>query len=213
MSVTKKDVILFPFSGGTREIAAMMVESLDTRVVGFIDDDMLLWGKHWFGFPVLGSVEKIGDYPHAFVMVIPGNPETFQRRKRIIKKLKIPALRYYIFIAPTCVISGIMNIGYNTVIYPGVVIGENVVIGNHCVILPNTVISHDTVVGDYTMIGANVTIAGGVKVAENCYIGSGACIHQNKVIGEKTMIGMGAIVLHDTLPYSKIVGNPGRELT
>lgn len=211
-----KDLLLFPCSGNAREVVTV-VEAINAlkptwNLLGFIDDDKALHGQVFSGYPVLGGKEILEKYARAKILAVPGRPENFWTRDKIIRSLGLSRSRFASLIHPSAQIAADTKIGYNTVVMGGVTATANVAIGNHCVILPNTVISHDSRLGSYTLVGSNVSFSGGVKIAPLCYIGTGSRLIQNTEVGKGALVGIGSVVLRSIDPYTVVAGNPARVL-
>lgn len=200
-------LLIFPFNGNG--IEAFDCLSGQYEIIGFIDDNPSKHGKTFFGSEVFGR-DFINKYSEIKILAVPGNPENFRERLKIIAELNIPYERFATVIHPNASISKHAIIGRNVLIMAGVVVTSTAVISDHVCILPNSVLHHDSLIGTGTLIGSNVLIAGGVKVGENCYIGSGSNIINGISIGKGTLIGLGTNLLKDTPEGSKVIGNPGR---
>lgn len=209
-----KKLILFPFNGNARE-AASVVEAINHhqetwQLLGFVDDDPKKHALHFGDYPVLGGREHLQRNKDAFVLAVPGRPETFMQRQALIASLKLEPERFASIIHPSASIGIGCTVGTNTLLMANTVLTANVSVGHSVVILPNTVIAHDSTLGDYCLVGANVSVSGGVTVGENCYLGSGARIIQEASIGERSLIGMGAVVIKNVAAGSVVAGNPAR---
>jgi acetyltransferase-like isoleucine patch superfamily enzyme len=73
------------------------------------------------------------------------------------------------------------------------------------------------VIGDFVTFAASVLCSGNVHIGDHAYIGTGACIKQGTndiqlVIGEGAVVGMGAVVTKSVAPYTKVAGNPAKQL-
>jgi len=211
-----KDLLIFPFGGNAREsILAIQAQNRvrpTWNVLGFIDDNENFWGKEYFDVKVLGGRNIITNFPSANILAVPGNPESFSKRAKIIDSLDVSLDRYVTIIYPSARIAPDAKIGKNTVLMANVVISCLVEIGNHCVVLPNTVISHDSSVGDYSLIGSNVTISGSCTIGSTCYVGSGTSIKDNITIGNQCLVGLGSCVIRDVPDNTVVAGNPARYL-
>jgi sugar O-acyltransferase (sialic acid O-acetyltransferase NeuD family) len=211
-----KDLIIFPFGGNAREsllaIQAQNKVEPTWNVVGFIDDDKNFWGKEYCGVKVLGGRNIITNFPSAQILAVPGNPENFLKRAKIINHLDVLLNRYATVIDPSARIAPDAKIGKNTVLMANVVISCSTEIGNHCVVLPNTVISHDSYIGDYSLIGSNVSISGSCTIGRTCYIGSGTKIKDHLTIGSQCLVGLGSCVIRDVPDMTVVAGNPARYL-
>ena len=209
-----KSLLLFPFGGNARE-ALLSVLALNTienqwDILGFIDDDVALAGRECCGIGVLGGVEALKRYPDAHILALPGNPNNYLGRRRVIDGLGVNAQRFATIVDPSAAVAPDAMIGRNTVLMRNVVVSCGARVGDHCVILPNTVISHDSVVGNYCCIGSNVSVSGSVKIGPMAYIGSGAKIRDGISIGEKALIGLGSSVIKDVEKNKVVAGNPAR---
>ncbi len=182
---------------------------MDMKCIGFIDDDTLKHGKSSFGLEVYGR-DVLNKYKNIKILAVPGNPQNFRNRLKIIDELHIPYDRYATVIHPRAAISPFASIGKNVLIMAGVVVTSNAVISDHVCILPNSVIHHDSVLGTGTLVGSNVLIAGGVSVGENCYIASGSNVINGISIGKGSLLGLGTNLLINAPENSKVIGNPGR---
>ena len=211
-----RNLLIFPCGGNAREslIAIHAQNTIEPtwNVIGYVDDDKNLWGKEYCGVKVLGGRNIITNFPSAQILAVPGNPESFSKRAKIIDSLGVPLDRYVTIIDPSALIAPDAKIGKNTVLMANVVISCLVEIGNHCVVLPNTVISHDSCIGDYSLIGSNVSISGSCIIGHTCYIGSGTRIKDHLTIGSQCLIGLGSCVIRDVPDNTVVAGNPARYL-
>lgn len=211
-----KKLLIFPFGGNAREILISIMEvnkkKPTWKVIGFLDDNENLWHKKFYNIPILGGISLVKKYPKSYLLALPGNPQNFRQRSKIIKKSNSPLIKFATVIDPSTRIATDAKIGKNTSVMANVVISTGVKIGNHVVVLPNTVIAHDTKIGDYCMIGANVSIAGFCNVEENCYIGSGTNIKEKIKIGKGSLIGLGSNVIKNINAGVVAAGNPAKIL-
>lgn len=202
-------LLLFPCNGNALEALACLGESY--RCIGFVDDAPEKQNTRHAGLPVLARA-AFAEWPDAAVLAVPGSPESYRDRRRVIEGLGIEPKRYARVIHPAAVVSPLATIGHNVLIMAGVVITSNAVIGSHVCILPNTVVHHDVVIGDHALIGSNVTLAGGVVLEERCYLGSGSRIKNGVRVGTGALVGLGSNVLRDVAAGTTIAGNPARPL-
>ncbi len=104
------------------------------------------------------------------------------------------------------------QIGAGCVIYPHSFVGLNAILGDRVFCLSGSVINHDVVLEDRVVVASGVSLAGSVYVEPDCYLGQACTVRQYVRIGRGSLIGMGAVVIHDVVPNSVIVGNPGQRL-
>jgi sugar O-acyltransferase (sialic acid O-acetyltransferase NeuD family) len=154
------------------------------------------------GYAVLGSFERLQEYPDAFVVSDNEWP----------RSLPLPRGRLASLIDPGAFISRTAELGDGCVVYPHCFIGLNARLGDRVFCLSGSVINHDDVLEEQVVVASGVTLAGSVHVESDCYLGQACTVRQFVRIGRRSLIGMGAVVLEDVPPNSVIVGNPGRKL-
>ena len=204
-----KNLLIFPYNGNGLE--ALDCINNEYNFIGFVDDTLEKQGLNKDGFFVYNR-RAFEMFKDAFILAVPGGPDTYQNRRKIISELNLDPQRFTTIIHPTAVVSKMAKIGINSLIMAGVVITSNSIIGENVCVLPNTVIHHDSIIGNYSLIGSNVTIAGGAAIGENCYVGSGSKIINGISIGQNSLIGLGSNVIRNVKPNIKVAGNPAIEI-
>jgi sugar O-acyltransferase (sialic acid O-acetyltransferase NeuD family) len=202
-------LLIFPCNGNGLEALDCLGETW--QCVGFIDDSIEKQAQEVHGYRVTGRA-TFAAQTEAWVLAVPGGPESYRLRKQAIEGLELPSERFARVIHPAARVSTLATLGHNLLLMAGVVITSNAVVGSHVCVLPNTVIHHDTVIGDWSLIGSNVTIAGGVTIGQNCYIASGSSIMHGLRIGDGALIGIGSNVIRDVAAEACVAGNPARPL-
>jgi len=211
-----KDLILFPCNGNARE-AVGVVEAINRaaptwNILGYVDDGPASAQSRQTAHPILGTRDRLADYPDAYVLAVPGRPDNFWQRLDIIDGLGLAPERFATLIHPAAHIGSECTVGRNVLIHAGVVLTASVTIEGDVAVLPNTVLSHDVRIGRGALVGSNVTAAGGVHVQSCAYIGSGTRLLQEIIIGEHALIGMGSTVIHSVPSKTVVAGNPARML-
>lgn len=204
-----RDLLIFPCNGNGLE--ALDCLGRDWRCLGFVDDTPAKQQNGAYGLPVLAR-EALAQNPTAKLLAVPGGPQSYTVRRKIIDGLGVNPERFATVIHPGAHVSPLAKIGRNVLIMAGAVVTSNAVIGDHVCILPNTVVHHDVVIGSWTLIGSNVCIAGSVHVGENCYIGSGTRIINGITIGDRALLGLGSNVIRSVAADTCVAGNPARPL-
>jgi len=207
--LAKEHCFLFPYNGNTIEALSCLPENFE--FLGFIDDNPNLNGTTLGNFKVF-SRDILNQYPHAKILAVPGSPDSYAFRDKIIEGINLFPSRRMNAIHKTVSVSPFATLGYNVLLMPGVVIMPNVHIGNHVCILPNTVVHHDSVIEAYCLLGSNVTIAGNVFVGASSYIGSGTSVKNGLSIGAGTLVGMGSVVIRSIAQKKRVAGCPAKEL-
>jgi sugar O-acyltransferase (sialic acid O-acetyltransferase NeuD family) len=202
-------LLIFPYNGNGLDALSCLGDNF--AFVGFVDDTIEKQGKSKFGFEVY-SRDAFKKFPDAKILAVPGSPQSYKTRKKVIDGLKISNDRFTSVIHPNASISLLSEIGTNVLIMAGVVLTGNCKIGNNVCILPNTVVHHDSIIGDNTLIGSNITIAGNTTIGSNCYIGSGSNVINGITIGNNCLIGLGSNVIKNLPENIKAAGNPAKIL-
>jgi carbonic anhydrase/acetyltransferase-like protein (isoleucine patch superfamily) len=131
---------------------------------------------------------------------------------------KTPKIGQNVFIAPTAVIIGDVEIGDGASIWYGAVLRGDV--GPIKVGADTSIQDNSTVHSDYgvsTTIGAEVTIAHnvvvhGCTIEDNCLIGNGALVLNAAVVRRGSMVGAGSVVREgqEVGPGQLVAGVPAR---
>jgi sugar O-acyltransferase (sialic acid O-acetyltransferase NeuD family) len=204
-------LILVGAGGLARETLAAARLSRD--VLGFVDDNPALHGRIIDGVPVLGSLDVIYDHPDAQVVICTASSQDRASRRRISRRLGLPAERYGTVIHPTASLAPGTIVGAGSIVLAFVAVTAPQRIGEHVVIMPHVTITHDDEIASYVTFAARVALAGAVTVGEAAYLGSGALVREGVSIGDGAMVGMGAVVLTDVPPNEVWAGVPARCLT
>jgi UDP-2-acetamido-3-amino-2,3-dideoxy-glucuronate N-acetyltransferase len=124
-----------------------------------------------------------------------------------------------------CHVMGKAVIGENCNIGQNVFVANNVIIGDNCKIQNNVSLYEGLIIEDDVFIGPSVVFTN-IKnprafinrkgeymktcVETGVTIGANATIICGITIGKYALIGAGSVVTKDVLPYSLVIGNPGR---
>ena len=101
-------------------------------------------------------------------------------------------------------------VGEGLQMMPGSVVQKFVNFGNQCIFNTNSSIDHDCIIGNGVHIMPGATICGRVNIKDFSTIGSNSTILPDITIGEGSFIGAGSVISKNVLPYSVIVGTPGK---
>lgn len=131
---------------------------------------------------------------------------------------KTPRLGKDVFLAPTAVLIGDVEIGDHTSVWFGCVLRGDfgaIRVGRNCTLQDNAVIHSgedcDTVLGDNVTLGHNVTVEGCV-IGDNTLIGVNAVVLPYSRIGTGSLIAASSLVLEraEIPDYVLVTGIPGR---
>ena len=208
-----KDIIIIGAGGVGREVVWIIdqinMKSPTWNIIGFVDDNQMIWNSEINGYPVIGGLEyleKIKTRPEIIVAIA-----NYNVKKNIVKNLN-GKFKYATIIHPDVYIDFSNKIGEGSIIYPGVFVTTNVTVGNHVIISPKCGVGHDSIIKDYVALLWNVNISGFNTIEEGVLIGSGATIIQQRKIGREAIVGAGAVVIKDVRRNTTNVGVPANEI-
>lgn len=209
-------LVLVGAGGFARETAAA-VHAINAAnptfdLLGFVDDDPALAGRHIDRVRVLGPVAIAGSMTDAQIVVCTGNPADYTSRRRLVERLAVSATRYATIVHPAAIVPRAAELGPGTVVLATVVLTCGIRVGAHVALMPGVVLTHDDVVADYATFGSGVRLAGGVHVGEGAYLGAGALVREHRTIGAWSLLGMGSVLTKD-LPEGEVwAGVPARKV-
>lgn len=206
------DLILVAASGLAREVIEAVAAAQSHHMIGIVDDDPELRGRHYGGVRVLGGLEEIDRFPRAQLVVCTGSGPT---RRTILKRLAAQSVglsRFVTVIHPSVQVPDSCSIGAGSVLLAHVALTADVRIGRHVVVMPNATLTHDDAVDDFATICAGVSLAGAVSVGEGAYIGTNASIREHVRLGIDSVLGMGSTLLSDLPDQAVWAGVPAREI-
>lgn len=205
----KKDLIII----GAGNVGAFLAYNLDLfegsyNLLGFLDDDLQKNNRKVAGYPVLGKVEDIRNYPAGTAVAVGiASPLT---RKRIVEEIIHLPLDFPNFIARNAWLSNAVKVGKGVIIYPGVSINYESVLGDFVIINMNCALGHNATIGNYCTLAPGVNF-GGFTTLEGCVeVGIGVATKQRIHIGRNSIIGGQAMVIGPVPEGSVVVGVPGK---
>ncbi len=210
-----KDIIIVCAGGVGRE-TAWLIERINKQtptwnILGFVDDSEELWGKEVNSYKVLGSIEKLREYPDAYLVCAVG---TSTVRKSIVEKIAsiLPDAKYATLIDPSATVSDYVTIGEGSVICCGSIVTVNIEIGKHVIINLDCTVGHDTVIHDFATIYPSVNVSGVVEIDHCAEIGTGTQIIQEMKIGKYSIVGAGSVVVKHIPDKCTAVGVPAKPI-
>lgn len=206
------DLLLIGASGLAREVLAVLTGVGDPRQIAVLDDRTELRGTMLSSAPVLGTIDEVGEYPEAAILICVGRGT---RRETIAARLTLLGVtedRYTSVVHPAVDIPADCTIGAGSVLLAGVVLTATVAVGRHVVVMPHVTLTHDNVVSDFATLCAGVTLGGSVRVGRGAYLGMNASVRENLTLGTATVLGMGAVLLNDLPDGETWAGMPARSL-
>lgn len=211
-----KLIIIGGYGNGT--VVASTVEDINRmgekwEIIGFLND----FEKKINDYPVIGpihydTVQKYLNDRNTYFLYTLISTKYREAHLDKLLDLKIPEDRFATIIHPTAVISKFSTIGQGVSIQPFVSVGPNVNIANHVQIFAQSLVGHNAKLDNYTYVANNSCIGANVHLQEGAYMGTNSTTIENITLGRWCLVGIGAVVLKNVLPYTKVVGNPAREI-
>lgn len=206
----KKDLIIIGAGCVGGHVACSLEDyTSEYNLIGFLDDCLSKNGCNFVGFPVLGNVDSIINYPKTTPIVI-GIAFPFIKFK-IVEKLK--ALGYTNFpslVSNATWLSKNVKIGEGCILYPGTAINYNGTIGNFVVLNMICAVGHDCIIEDYVSFAPGVLLGGNTTIGRLTQMGVGSQTLQKINVGQKAIVGAAAVIIENVEDTAVVVGNPGR---
>lgn len=178
------------------------------HLLGFLDDDPSKVGKHFYGVPVLGTVDQLSEYPDAVVIIGIAFPKI---KRAIVERLqRVREVEYINYISPYAWISKGVTMGNGVIIYPGATIDFEVEIADFVTINKNCSVGHNIVLGEFATLSPMVALAGFTFVASGVEMGISSCTRQRVRIAQDAVVGGNTMLIADVPARAIVVGSPGR---
>lgn len=206
----KKELIIIGAGSVGGHVASNLEDySSEFHLVGFLDDNTSKIGTDFVGFPVLGAINSISNYPTT-ISVIVGIAFPIAKYK-VVKKLKdLGYTNFPSLISRHAWLSKNVEIGEGCLFYPGTAINYNCSIRDFVVMNMNCAIGHDCIIESYASLAPGVLIGGNTSIDQFTEMGIGSKTIQGIKIGQKATIGAGSVIIRNIQDAVVVVGNPGR---
>ncbi len=198
---------------GAGNVGAFLAYNLELfdgsyKLLGFLDDDPKKAGTSLAGYPVLGKVSDIHQYPAGTAVAV-GIAAPLTRR-RIVEEIMHLSFDFPSFIARNAWLSKAVTVGKGVIIYPGVSINYESVLGDFVIMNMNCALGHNAGIGNYCTLAPGVNFGGFTTLGECVDVGIGASTRQNTRIGSNSIIGGQSMVTGTVPEGSLLVGVPGK---
>ena len=182
------------------------------EIEAFLVDKEYLAGDSFMGLPQIDIEKALRVYdPNKFQMLsVLGGYSRVRSREEFYNKANIQGFKLANYLSKKSEVSPDIQLGANNIIFSGSYIGPNGKLGDNNIVRQNVYLGHDFTIGDHNVISPGCNFAGLCKIQNLCYIGIGSTIIENITIFDETLIGAGSVVLRNTEPFSKNVGNPSK---
>lgn len=146
--------------------------------------------------------------PSDYVMFVAVGYRSMRVRERLYRNAKEKGYSLVTYISDNALVSSSVKIGFNNIIMGGVIIEHGVVIGNNNIFWSGVTICHDTKIESHSFFAARCTIGGYSHIKSLCFLGFNAVVIQNVILANETLVGACSLVLKNSEPCSKLIGQP-----
>ncbi len=208
----KEQLFVFGASGHAKVVIDLIEKQGLYEILFLVDDDLLLKGTDFFGYPVIGGkndLMAIADAPQTAIVAIGSNPV----RYKVAAWLVANGFKKASAVHPSAQLSRGVQIGAGTVVMAGACINADSIIGDDVIINTQVSVDHDCVIGHGVHLAPGSTLCGSVKVGEQSFVCVGATIIPNLTIGRDVVVGAGATVIANVPDHITVVGSPAKSKT
>jgi sugar O-acyltransferase (sialic acid O-acetyltransferase NeuD family) len=202
--------ILIVGAGGHGQVVADILEAQrvagdDVHVIGFVDDDPELLGRHRLGRPILGSLADITRLGHDGVVLAVGDNS---RRACLDEDMRRAGQRFVIAKHPSALLASDTSVGDGSMICARVVVGCCSRVGRGVILNTACTVDHHARLDDFVHVAPGVHIGGDVSIGSRSMLGIGAIVLPGVSIGCDAIVGAGAVVTRDVPAGTTVVGVP-----
>ncbi len=188
-------------------------EDSPAKVVAFSVDSAFRTDPTFCGCPVVPFEQIATDYPPSqvglFVAIGYRN-----MRNRVLLFNRARSLGYDLrnYVSSRAITYPDLCIGENNVLMANVHIEPFASIGDNNLFSSDTLIAHEVKIGNGNYCAAKVLIGGNSKVQDSCFFGNGTVVINDVAIAAETQTFPGTVLVQNTKPHSKYLGNPARQI-
>jgi sugar O-acyltransferase (sialic acid O-acetyltransferase NeuD family) len=181
----------------------------DSKILGFIDNDIQKKGKSFYGYPIIGGLDMVAPLVKEGVYFVNLITRDTLTRKQTTDQIISLGGKLTNLIHPSVDLR-FVKLGEGNYIQVNVVIQAGSTLGNNSSIHVSSLIGHETKIGDNCFVAHGVNISGCCDIGSGSFVGAGATVYPRIKIGKWCSIGAGSVVNRDIPDFSTAVGNPAR---
>ncbi|HOW70257.1 MAG TPA: acetyltransferase [Phycisphaerae bacterium] len=204
------DCVIVGAGGHGRVVLDILLSARQYRVIGFLDSNPALHGRHMDGFPVLGDLSSLADLRAqglgGAIVAIGDNGA----RRSFAERIEQAGVELINAVHPTAHLARNVRIGRNVVVAAGALVSAHCQIGDSVVLNTGCIVDHESMIGTAVHVCPGARLAGRVTVEAGAFVGIGSTVLQCLRIGCEAVIGGGAVVINDVEPMTTVVGVPAR---
>ena len=197
-------------AGAHGRVVADILESCQSPITGFLDDDPSLHGTTIGSWSVVGGSEILDNSPKADLIVAIGKAPV---RLQLTKKFQLQNLTLINAIHINAVVSPSVHLGSGISVCAGAVANPHTVIKDAVIINTGATVDHDCQIGEGAHLSPGVHLAGRVKIGKLTFLGTGVNVTPRVRIGKYCIIGAGSLVINDIPDGVLAYGSPARVIS
>jgi UDP-perosamine 4-acetyltransferase len=207
----KSKKMLIIGAGGHARAVIDAAECCGYTIEGIIDVDYRGVAEQILGYPVIGGMEMLDNYPADAMMLFIAIGKG-KVREVYHEKISATGFQPATILHPTAIVSQHAEISAGVLVNTGAIINAGAIVGENAIINTGAILEHEVKVGCYSHIGPGVRISGRVTIGKHTLVGIGASVIEKLTIGDHVMIGAGAVVIRDVQSFATVVGVPGKKV-
>lgn len=209
------DILIYGAGGFGREVACLInsINKTEKRwnILGFLDDDEVLWGsKNEYG-TILGGIDYLNNYPIPVAVTLAiGSPRAVEK---VLGKITNSNVTFPNLISPEVLFADKQNysLGKGNIIQRQCTFSCNVHLGDFNTLNSGVGIGHDAVIGSFNAFMPIVRISGEVKMGNRNFFGVGSIVLQQIKIGSDIKLSAGSVLLTKPKDGCLYMGNPAKK--
>lgn len=209
------DIFIYGAGGFGREVACLInsINKAEKRwdILGFLDDNEVLWGsKNEYG-TVLGGIDYLNNYPKSVAVTLAiGSPKAVEK---VFGKITNSNVTFPNLISPEVLFADEQNysLGKGNIIQRQCTFSCNVHLGDFNTLNSGVGIGHDAIIGSFNAFMPIVRISGEVKMGNRNFFGVGSIVLQQIKIGSDIKLSAGSVLLTKPKDGCLYMGNPAKK--
>ena len=200
--------LIYGCSGsGLKCLEIIIHNQIDIDLYGFIDDDLSLIGKNFFGYKVFDKkiIKNLLKKNKINLYLSIGDPH---QRNKIYKSLSNKDIYYPNLVHPNASFSCLSKMGKGNIICQNSIIQPGCKLGNFNILNLDVKIGPLVKIGNFNTINANSFIGSEAKILNFNYFGMSLNIFPRIKVGSSNKIGAVSLINKDIKNYLKAFGIP-----
>ena len=165
-------------------------------ILGFLDDDRGKTGGEFYGYRVLGTVDRLEEIsaqtPLAAVIAI---QDGSVRRRIVEEHPRFDA--WESIVHPTAVIASTSPLGRGSIVFPQVTVSVDNRLGDFNLYYIHSTVCNDCHIGSYVSIMSGASVSERAQIGDECFLAAGCTVAPHRQLGRRVQVGVEATVSRD----------------